>query len=403
MVAPHRNAALDGARGVAVLLVVISHWSVETWRFGGTVGVTLFFVLSGYLITSILLAEHAGTGAISLRAFYARRALRLFPALVLVVVAIPFLQKATADPKLTYEYFWWALSAVLYVGNFERAAGQTLGPLNHTWSLAVEEQFYLVWPLVLLAVLWWARRDARAVLRAVAAIAGLALAWQVVAVFVLDFDRTYFAPDTNAYALMIGCALAAWLRLAPRPGTGPVWPTWLALASLVGMAAFPSIDYDGTDLLIAAHGAPLVALAAAALVVAAVGCPGRGPLVWRPLTWFGTVSYGVYLWHQVLLQATPWGMPVVGWKKPVAILLAIALAAAAYDRLEKPLLRVKKRFERATVPLPSAERPREVVAAPEPPTVPFPRVAAVRARAAAGPVGPRRPRTEELVSASRDR
>ena len=393
---------------MAVLLVVLSHWSVDTWRFGGTVGVTVFFVLSGYLITSILLAEHGATGAIGLRAFYARRALRLFPALAVVVVAIPFLQKATADPRLTYEYVWWALSAILYVGNFDRAAGETLGPLNHTWSLAVEEQFYLVWPLVLLAVLWWARRDARAVLRAVAALAGVALAWQVVAAFVLDFDRTYFALDTNAYALLIGCALAAWLRLAPRAGTGPVWPTWVALAALVGMAAIPSIEYAGVDLRIAAHGAPLAALAAAALVVAAVGCPGRGPLVWRPLTWFGTVSYGIYLWHQVLLQATPWGMPVVGWKRPVAILLAIALAAASYYLLERPLLRIKRRFERASVPTPAdtAHR-REDAVAPEPPTVPFPRVAAVRSVAAAVAVPPaQRPRTghaEELVSAARGR
>ena len=393
---------------MAVLLVVLSHWSTASWRFGGTVGVTVFFVLSGYLITSILLAEHGATGAISLRAFYARRALRLFPALAVVVVAIPFLQKATADPRLTYEYVWWALSAILYVGNFDRAAGETLGPLNHTWSLAVEEQFYLVWPLVLLAVLWWARRDARAVLRAVVALAGIALAWQVVAAFVLDFDRTYFGLDTNAYALLIGCALAAWLRLAPRPGTGPVWPTWVALAALVGMAAFPSIEPAGVDLRIAAHGAPLVALAAAALVVAAVGCPGRGPLVWRPLTWFGTVSYGLYLWHQVLLQAMPWGMPVVGWQRPVAIALAIGLAAASYYLLERPLLRVKRRFERASIPAPSAAGPPEDAVAPEPTTIRFSRLPAVRATAAAVDAAPVRPRprpsrAEELVSVARGR
>ena len=395
---------------MAVSLVVLAHWSVETWRFGGTVGVTLFFVLSGYLITGILLAEHSGTGAISLRAFYARRALRLFPALALVVVAIPFLQKATADPRLTYEYVGWALSAVLYVGNFERAAGGTLGPLDHTWSLAVEEQFYLVWPLVLLAVLWWARRDARAVLRAVAALAGVSLAWQVVAVFVFDFDRTYFAPDTNAYALLIGCALAAWLRLAPRTGTGPVWPTWVALAVLVGMSAVPSVDYAGVDLRIAAHGAPLAALAAAVLVVAAVACPDRGPLVWRPLTWLGTVSYGVYLWHQVLLQARPWGSPVVGWERPVAVALAIALAAASYYLLERPLLRVKRRFERAGVPVPVTAQARPDglggAVAPQPPTVPFPRVPAARAVAAATaetPAAARPPRSDDLVSAARGR
>lgn len=391
---------------MAVLLVVLSHWSHELWRFGGVVGVTVFFVLSGYLITTILLVEHEATGGVSLRAFYARRALRLFPALALVVVSVPFLQKAVADPQLTYDYVQWAAAAILYVGNLQRAAGETLGPLNHTWSLAVEEQFYLIWPLVLLALLWRTRRDAQALLRWVVVLAAVATAWQAVAAFLFDFSRTYFAPDTNAYALMTGCALAAWLRMAPRSGTATPVLTWVALVGLVGMAALPSVDFRGVDLQIAAHGAPLVALVAALLVVSAVACPDRGPLVWRPLTWFGTVSYGVYLWHAVLVYATPWGMPVVGWKRPVAIALAIALAAASFYLLERPLLRVKRRFERGGVPAPAGPRRQEDVLAPEPATVPFIRVAAGRAASAAGnaaPVNPRRSPAEELVSAARDR
>ena len=370
--------ALDGARGVAITLVVLAHWDHTLFRFGGVVGVTLFFVLSGYLITTILLTEHTGSGRIDLRAFYARRALRLFPALALLIVAVPFIQKATSDPHLSYDYVGWATAAVLYVGNFVRASGAGLGPLDHTWSLAVEEQFYLVWPLVLLALLWWARNDARKLLRGVVALAAVATAWTALAAFLLDFNRTYFAPDTNAFALMMGCALAAWLKVAPRrEGSGPSWPAWAALAVLVGMAAFPTIDFYGIDLRIVAHGAPVFALAGVVLVVAAVVCPDRGPLVWRPLTWMGTVSYGVYLWHQVFLQSAPWGVPVTGRFRDLAVALAIGVAALSYYLLEKPLLRVKRRFEykaaeqrAATSP---AVLPEPAVASPGEGGVPGPR------------------------------
>src|ERR1700710_2781147 len=156
---------------------------MTTVRYGGVVGVTVFFVLSGYLISSILLAEHAATGRINLRAFYTRRALRLFPALALLIVALPFLQKLVADPPLTYRYVRWAGSAALYLGDFVRAGGGTLGPLDHTWSLAVEEQFYLVWPLVLLALLHWARGDARKLLHGVAGLAVASAGWTVLAAF----------------------------------------------------------------------------------------------------------------------------------------------------------------------------------------------------------------------------
>jgi peptidoglycan/LPS O-acetylase OafA/YrhL len=338
--------ALDGARGVAIALVVLAHWDHTVFRFGGVVGVTLFFVLSGYLITSILLNEHTDSGRINLRAFYTRRALRLFPALALLVLALPFLQKLIADPHLTYDYIWWAGAAVLYVGNFVRTSGGTLGPLNHTWSLAVEEQFYLVWPLVLLAVLWWARGDARKLLRAVAALAAVATLWTVLAAFLFDFTRTYFAPDTNAFALMAGCALAAWLRTRPAPSMrGRVWPTYVALTVLVAMAAFPSIDFGGIDHRIAAHAVPLFCAAGLALILAAVACPDRGPLTWKPLTWLGTVSYGVYLWHAALLELAPGGQYPWGWQRAAVIAVSIVAAALSYYLLEKPLLRVKRRFE----------------------------------------------------------
>ena len=302
---PTRNKALDGARGLAVALVVGSHWSTSHIRYGGAVGVTVFFVLSGYLISSILLAEHAATGRIDLRAFYVRRALRLIPALALLIVALPFLQKLVADPQLTYDYIGWAASASLYLGDLFRAGGGTLGPLNHTWSLAVEEQFYLVWPLVLLALLRWARGDAGKLLRGVAGLAAVGTGWTVLAPFFLPFARTYFAPDTNAFALMAGCALAAWLRLRPQAALD-LDPADLDRPRRPRCAGgLPSLDQYGVDLQIVVHAAPLYGLAAVGLVVAAAGCPDRGPLVWKPFTWFGTVSYGVYLWHGALVPSCP--------------------------------------------------------------------------------------------------
>ena len=349
---PTRNRALDGARGLAVALVVGSHWSMSHIRFGGAVGVTVFFVLSGYLISAILLAEHAATGRMDLRAFYARRALRLFPALALLIVALPFLQKLVADPQLSDDYIGWAASAALYVGDLVRAGGGTLGPLNHTWSLAVEEQFYLVWPLVLLALLWWARGNATKLLRGVAGLAVLATGWTVLAAFVLPFDRTYFAPDTNAFAPMAGCALAAWLQERPRPVARSTWPTWIALAVVVGLAVVPSMDMYGLDLTIVAHAAPLYGLAAIGLVVAAAGCPDRGPLVWKPFTWLGSVSYGVYLWHAALVGFLPGGLVQTIWMRTAAIVASVGIAALSFYLLERPLLRVKKRFEfRAAAPV----------------------------------------------------
>ena len=342
---PTRNRALDGARGLAVASVVGSHWSTSHIRFGGAVGVTVFFVLSGYLISSILLAEHEATGRIDLKDFYVRRAVRLCPALAVLIVALPFLQKLVADPQLSYDYIGWAASASVYVGNFVRAGGGTLGPLNHTWSLAVEEQFYLVWPLVLLALLWWARGDAAKLLRGVAGLAVVATGWTALAAFVLPFERTYFAPDTNAFALMAGCALAAWLRLRPLQPARSTAPTWIALAVLAAMALFPSLDMYGLDLAIVAHAAPLYGLAAVGLIVAAAGCPDRGPLVWKPFTWLGTVSYGVYLWHGALVGFMPGGMVFNVWWRTAAITVSVGVAALSYYLLERPLLRWKKRLD----------------------------------------------------------
>ena len=245
-------------------------------------------MLSGYLITSILLAEHAATGRIDLRAFYTRRALRLFPALALLIVAAALPAEAGGRSAADLRLHRLGGVASLYLGDFVRAGGGTLGPLDHTWSLAVEEQFYLVWPLVAAGAAVVGPRGRRKLLRGVAALAAVAAGWTVLAAFLLPFARTYFAPDTNAFALMAGCALAAWLPVRPQrrrdPPGRPGWPSPSSVPWRCSRRSTRTASTSGSW----SHAALLYGLAAIVLIVAAVRCPDRGPLVWKPVTWFGT-------------------------------------------------------------------------------------------------------------------
>src|SRR5271157_2250169 len=152
---------LDGLRGIAILAVLGAHTGVPGFADGGGgAGVTLFFVLSGYLITSLLLAERGRTGRVDLRAFYVRRALRLFPALAAVLLVVAGLlaigaMPATATANTDYRIVF--AGVVAYVANWVAVAGQSIGMLGHCWSLAVEEQFYILWPTLLLAGLRFGR------------------------------------------------------------------------------------------------------------------------------------------------------------------------------------------------------------------------------------------------------
>src|SRR3954463_8108536 len=170
-----RNRDPAGVRGLAILLVVAAHSGLPV-RWGGLSGVTLFFVLSGYLITSLLIRERDRWGSISLWRFWGRRALRLLPALVLLLVLAPLLLWATGDDRLS-TYPVAALASLLYVGNWVRIAGTDLGVLNHLWSLSVEEQFYVIWPLVFVALMRWFRAHALEAVIAVALVAAFYRSW----------------------------------------------------------------------------------------------------------------------------------------------------------------------------------------------------------------------------------
>jgi peptidoglycan/LPS O-acetylase OafA/YrhL len=308
--------ALDGVRGVAILLVLGYHaWGHPS---AGFFGVDVFFVLSGFLITTLLLQEIDGTGTINIRQFYARRARRLLPALGAFLVAIGTFLSATPGKA-----FADIAAGAFYVTNIIRAVGgsQTLPMLGHLWSLAQEEQFYLIWPALLLAAARWTPKRLGGSLALAAAAVALYRIVLLVAGF--DHERLYFAPDTHADPIIIGCLLAVAL---PRVRTIRPWQTLLAAATIAVLSA-TTVPYSTVSLAI---GTPAVSLCAAALIVAALREEGviARVLRFRPLVWVGTISYSLYLWQQFAHKVVP--------DATAAAALAIIIAWLSTRYIEQP-------------------------------------------------------------------
>lgn len=332
--------ALDGLRGVAVLAVMIFHAAPPYLR-GGWIGVDIFFTLSGYLITSLLLDEHRQQGRISLPAFYARRALRLLPALFLLLATYLVL---TFNLRV-------AAVVLLYSANWTLALGWPidLGALQHTWSLSIEEQFYLLWPLCLIGLL--RLRLAPRTLARVIFTGALLLAGYSALVFLCTGSqgRVYHGLDTRADALMIGCALASWLaagsdfrRLTHLAHYG----VRLALGLLLGLMVSTSYSAEFMYL----GGLLAVAVAVACLIFYVTLYPGTvitEALEIRPLVWIGRVSYGLYLWHFLIFDMVK--LPAARFSVLVTVHFALtfAIAALSYYVIERPALKLKTRFNAA--------------------------------------------------------
>lgn len=288
--------ALDGIRGLAVLAVMGAHASVPGTLLGGFVGVELFFVLSGFLITNLLVEEHRLTGTISLRAFYVRRCRRLLPALGLFLVAMSFVA-VVIHPVSSGPMLRGIASSATYLTNIARTQSVDLGPLNHLWSLAVEEHFYIVWPAVLALVLW--RRGERAALAvAVAGIVASSLLRELL--LKAGWDRVYNGSDTRASGLLVGCCAA--LVLADRPAVrhaqaAVVAGGLLLVWSTAGYGPALTDPFRG--------GLALIDLASALMLVGLVSTRDRTTacLSWRPLVHVGRLSYGLYLWHVPVLAS----------------------------------------------------------------------------------------------------
>jgi peptidoglycan/LPS O-acetylase OafA/YrhL len=373
-----RWTGLDGLRAFAITAVVGSHFGFLAQ--GGFVGVDLFFVLSGFLITSLLVREHEAKGQVSLSNFWVRRGLRLLPAL-LCAVALAILLVPWASPQLRSATFTGLPWVFTYSGNWAAAMGhqpllgsQLLGLLPHTWSLAIEEQFYLVWPILL--VVWFRRggRPGRAaiVLAALALVDALYNAWAVGA---WGFYPAYFRTDTHAMGLCAGCALAMAMharrgRPISEQGARAIRSmAMVAVALFVVVCLIPvSTPRTGSVLM------DLGTLSAVVLVASVVLAPHSAMVRYLSapgLVWLGARSYGIYLFHYPFVLVFVQAPMFHGASHVVAVLsclgASIALAAISFRFVERPFLGLKSRFENERAldgTLPSMPKAALVVATP---------------------------------------
>lgn len=308
---------------------------------GGYLGVQLFFVLSGYLITGLLVAEISRTNGIALKAFWMRRLLRLYPALV-AAVALTLLITAVVGHRgsTTSDIYISAVASLLYVNDFARAVGIENGWLDVTWSLGVEEQFYLVWPFVILFAL---RRRSSADLGRLCLITATAF-FVLVAVsrVLVGFEATYFSPIGSIAPLLLGAAIALQPPRASRALTVGAGMAAVVLAVLAVLGP----DLEST---VAYFGPQQVGIVAAAVLTAHVVAANGPQLLAHPvLVWIGRRSYGLYLYHQLIRLTVQTLFP--DWRATfltaVALPVTFAVAALSYRYIETPFLRRKQRFAR---------------------------------------------------------
>ncbi len=340
---------IDALRAIAVLAVFLYHAGVG-WAPGGFLGVDVFFVISGYLITSLLLSERRGTGKVRLGQFWLRRARRLLPA-VGVLIAVTMVVAAVDDPGRMAALRGDAIASLAYVANwhfvfehqpyFDQFQRPSL--FRHLWSLSVEEQFYLFWPIVFAGGMAFFSRRRLLVGVLAGALASLALAWILFDPH--DTARVYYGTDTHASGLLLGVALALvwspWSLRRAKPGRwcGPA----LDVAGVLGLAyvvlAFLRVhDYD----LALFHGGYLWLALASASVIAVVAHPAArlgGLLARPPMIWLGLRSYSFYLWHWPVLALTRPGLDVSlprGVLIPLQLLAVLVLADLSYRFVELP-------------------------------------------------------------------
>ncbi len=340
--------ALDGLRTIAVGIVLCAHGGVTWFRSGG-VGVDIFFVLSGFLITTILRTERQRTGAISFRNFYARRFLRLAPALLLTCAVVAVAKPAFGEPFPGTDL---AL-ALSYTANWAQALyGHYMTWLNHCWSLAIEEQFYLIWPLVILGIERGVRAPGTKAGLLLAGAAGIAIyrAWHV---GVWTDERINFGLDTRMDSLMTGAALSYLVQaLSDKKlpdGASRVLGRGFAPLALVTLFLIPNIvtwysPWMGWIGYVLVAGLAATVLADLVLGRHSLLAP---VLATRPMVFVGKISYGLYLLHLPVYFAVEKVIPDaplvvrLGWKVGVSL----ALATMSFYWVEKRFLKLKDRFE----------------------------------------------------------
>jgi peptidoglycan/LPS O-acetylase OafA/YrhL len=347
---PHISA-LDGARGAAIAGVLLFH---AGHLRGGYLGVDFFFTLSGFLITSLLLAESGRTGRIRLGNFWSRRARRLLPALAVLMLGVALYCVTLAPADQLAQIRGDAFATLAYVANWREvfsrqnyfAIFSAPSPLNHTWSLAIEEQFYAIWPLVFVGLIAGFRRaTARAVLVTSLALAGISGVLMITLYDPADVAPVYYGTHTRVASILLGAALAAWLTLRGpvKRRSARIALEVFGLAGAVVLAlAWTRLDGESSTLY---RGGFLVCGLAATAVLAAAVHPEPGPvsrlLSLRALCALGLISYGVYLYHwplDIVLNEERVGLR--GWPLfAVQTGVTLAVAIASYRIIEQPIRR----------------------------------------------------------------
>ncbi|MDP7989403.1 acyltransferase family protein [Bacillus sp. MHSD_36] len=342
---------LDSLRGLAILGVILYHINFN-WMPGGFLGVTVFFVLSGYLITDILAMEWKRNKRIDLKKFWLSRARRLLPGMIVMLVITlawitifhsSLLEKMRGDSlaALFYVSNWWYIYHKLsYFDNFNQ-----ISPLNHFWSLAVEEQFYVVWPFIISLGLYYIKKQSRMILLICLGAFASALAMAILYEPGVDPSRIYYGTDTRAFSLLIGAVLAL------------VWPSNRLANKIIPKARFILDVVGGIALIIILvmfwktnqydpflyKGGMVLLSIATALLVANLAHPASRIaqfLRFRPLRWIGVRSYGIYLWHYPILTLTTPKVNAGDFSIIRAILqflLIILIAQISWKFIEKPI------------------------------------------------------------------
>ena len=350
---PYR-AALDGIRAFAVIAVVLFHAGVNG-AHGGFLGVDVFFTLSGYLITSLLLDEFHDSGRIRLGNFWERRARRLMPAQIVMALVVVTVAYLSSPPGFFGSLVTDALSAIFYVGNWHLvghstsyfATGAPPSLFTHSWSLAIEEQFYLLWPIVVWLTL---RRTTKIRVVGIIALGGALASYALTQILLASAttNRLYYGTDTHAIGILTGAFLATFFwRLSPSE-TVRRWLNPLSYVAL-GALGITMLLARGSDTWVFRFGFVVIALASS-LLIASVNALDRHPvtrlLSWQPLAYLGRLSYGIYLWHFPVIALVTnrlthlHGIPLFSAR----LVLTGVLAVASYHLVELPLRQSTKAF-----------------------------------------------------------
>ncbi|MCP4961300.1 MAG: acyltransferase [Actinomycetia bacterium] len=347
------SPAIDGFRAIAVLAVIAYHLGFA-WAAGGYLGVEVFFVISGFLITALMVAEYRREGRIDLSNFWLRRARRLLPALyVLIVGLVAFMALGPSDELVDIRDD--VIAALTYVTNWfltlsDQSYFEELGrpsPLRHLWSLAIEEQWYLAWPLVFGGAMWAARGRAERLIvpMALGVVASTALMWMLYEPLT-DPSRIYFGTDTRASGLLLGSLLAVvWSPWRLNPHVGPKVPAILDGTALVALLLLVLMFWRLHELdSFLYRGGLLVTGLLTSIVIAGVVHPAANLapklLGLKPLVWLGLRSYGLYLWHWPIIVFTRPRLDSTldGWQlHGLRLALTLVLTELSYTYIETPI------------------------------------------------------------------